>query len=50
MSYIVAVISRAAKRSNLHPDDILDIKVFQRCGVRVLTFVILNNYLLYNSV
>ena len=37
-------------RRNLHPYNVLNIKVFQRSGVRVLSFVILDNYLLYNSI
>lgn len=35
---------------DLHSYDVLDIKVFQRCGVGILPFVILDNYLLYDSV
>lgn len=35
---------------NQHSYDILNVKVFQRCGVRVLSFVILNDYLLYISI
>lgn len=37
-------------RRDLHSDDVLNVKVFQRCGVGVLSFVILDNYLLYDSV
>lgn len=37
-------------RRDLHSDDVLNVKVFQRCGVGVLSFVVLDNYLLYDSV